>query len=272
VEVEKVEEAQKARKVKRSREKQRKAKKSKEKQRKAKKSKEKQRKAKKVIVMTTPENLLEIIKTRFPEKKLEAIIAADELTLELLNSDLSEVCRELRDCPELRFQCLMDLCGVDYLHYGMTQWETNQATTNGFERGVDRSGWQVLAWDKPRFAVVYHLLSIEHNYRLRLRVFVEEPLLVDSVMHIWPTADWFEREVFDLYGIVFAGHPDLRRILTDYGFIGHPFRKDFPLSGNVEVRYDAMADRVIYEPVNIEPRVLVPKVIRFDNRYEGVVE
>lgn len=221
--------------------------------------------------MTTPENLLEIIKARFPEKALEGVVASGELTVEVLNTDLCKVCQGLRDYPELRFECLMDLCGVDYLQYGITQWETDEATTAGFERGVDRGGQRVLAWDKPRFAVVYHLLSVEHNHRLRLRVFAEEPLLVDSVVHIWPTADWFEREVFDLYGIVFAGHRDLRRILTDYGFIGHPFRKDFPLSGNVEVRYDAATGGVIYEPVDIEPRVSVPKVIRLDNRYrEGV--
>ncbi len=131
-----------------------------------------------------------------------------------------------------------------------------------------------VAPDHPRFAVVYHLLSIAHNCRLRLRTFCPDDTqpMVDSVVGVWSSADWFEREAFDLYGILFRGHPDLRRILTDYGFIGHPFRKDFPLSGNVEVRYDASKRRVVYQPVSIEPRTLVPKVIRKDNRYDPALK
>src|SRR5207247_2004151 len=139
-----------------------------------------------------------------------------------------------------------------------------------FSRGVDMSRrLKVNPWKKPRFGVVYHLLSYQHNHRVRLRAFADgEPPMVDSVIDIWESANWFEREVFDLYGILFKGHPDLRRILTDYGFVGHPFRKDFPLIGNVEMRYDATLARCVYEPVSIRPRTLVPKVIRKDNRYQ----
>jgi NADH-quinone oxidoreductase subunit C len=214
--------------------------------------------------MATVENLLETIQGQFPHMELDFSIAFGELTLEVPRADLIKVSRLLRDAPSLSFDGLMDLCGVDYLLYGVTEWETNRATFSGFERAVDRSGQgHVLQWNKPRFAVVYHLLSTKYNHRVRLKVFVEgDPLLIDSVINIWPVANWFEREVFDLYGIVFEGHPDLRRILTDYGFIGHPFRKDFPLIGEVEMRYDAAAQRIIYEPVSIESRTLVPKVIR----------
>ena len=163
----------------------------------------------------------------------------------------------------------MDVCGVDYLDYGKSEWVGDDATSTGFERGVMRERkLQAHEFTGPRFAVVYHLLSIALNQRIRVKVRLEEAdLLVDSVVEIWPSANWFEREAFDFYGILFKGHPDLRRILTDYGFIGHPFRKDFPLSGYVEVRYDATQQRVVYEPVDIEPRVLVPKVIRDDSRY-----
>jgi NADH-quinone oxidoreductase subunit C len=198
-----------------------------------------------------------------------------ELTIEVTPANLLEVCRTLRDDPELRFEMLMDVCGVDYLEYGRDEWTTFPATGTGFSRGVNRS-WrgEPVEVEKPaprnRFAVVYHLLSISHNRRLRVRAFCEddEQPTIDSVYDVWASADWFEREAFDLFGILFKGHPDLRRILTDYGFIGHPFRKDFPLIGNVEVRYDPAKGRVIYQPVSIEPRTLVPKVIREDNRYE----
>lgn len=219
------------------------------------------------------EDLLQTIKNQLSHVPLEETVAFGELTLEVPQANLLEVCQTLRDHPELSFDCLMDLCGVDYLKYGVSEWETDHATASGFERAVDRSGRErILKWDKPRFAVVYHLLSIEHNHRVRLRVFVEEEssLLIDTVINIWPVANWFEREAFDLYGILFKGHPDLRRILTDYGFIGHPFRKNFPLIGEVEARYDATAERVVYEPVSIEPRTLVPKVIREDSRYTKV--
>lgn len=180
---------------------------------------------------------------------------------------LLAVATDLRDV--LGFNMLIDLCGVDYLTYGQTEWKTDAASCSGFERGADRESVHVVhAWDKPRFGVSYQLLSLDKNERLCLHVYLEEePLLVPSVVSIWPAANWFEREAFDLFGLLFEGHPDLRRILTDYGFIGHPFRKDFPLSGHVEVRYDATAGKVVYEPVDIEPRTLVPRVIRDDNRY-----
>ena len=196
---------------------------------------------------------------------------ADELAYEVEPGVLTEVCRTLRDAPELKFEMLMDLAGVDYLEYGMDQWQTQSATRTGFSRG--RTPYEEAELTAPvggaRFAVAYQLLSITHNRRLRLRARCEtgtEPV-VDSVTDIWASANWFEREAFDLFGILFRGHPDLRRILTDYGFIGHPFRKDFPLTGNVEVRYDPERKRVVYQPVSIEPRVLVPRVIRDDNRY-----
>ena len=170
-----------------------------------------------------------------------------ELTLEVKSSEYRASCETLRDHPDLRFEQLIDLCGVDYSAYG-------EGPRDG-----------------PRFAAVAHLLSIEHNWRLRLRAFCpdDEFPVLDSLIEVWPSANWFEREAFDLFGIVFEGHPDLRRILTDYGFIGHPFRKDFPLIGHVEMRYDAEKQRVIYEPVSIEPRVLVPRVIRAEGFAKG---
>lgn len=201
--------------------------------------------------------------------------ASDEITLEVEASNIKAIALALRDEPEFRFESLMDLCGIDYLYYGVDEWTTERATNTGFERGVKPIKTQVpdSAWQKPRFAVVYHLLSITHNLRVRLKAFVDnENPIIETVTDIWASANWYEREAFDLYGILFSGHPDLRRILTDYGFIGHPFRKDFPLSGNVEVRYDKQLGRVIYEPVNIEPRVLVPKIIRDDPRYEALSE
>lgn len=194
-----------------------------------------------------------------------------EIAYEVEPGALLEVCRTLRDAPELKFEMLMDLAGVDYLEYGMDQWQTQSATRTGFSRG--RTPYEEAERPAPvggaRFAAAYQLLSIAHNRRLRLRARCEneaEPVL-DSVTGVWAAANWFEREAFDLYGILFRGHPDLRRILTDYGFVGHPFRKDFPLIGNVEVRYDPERKRVVYQPVSIEPRVLVPRVIRDDNRY-----
>jgi NADH-quinone oxidoreductase subunit C len=197
-----------------------------------------------------------------------------ELAYESDAAALLEVCRTLRAAPQLQFEMLMDLAGVDYLHYGRDEWQTQSATRSGFSRGrVARS--DLPDPDEPgRFAVVYNLLSITHNQRLRLSVKcpdTTEPV-VDSVVEVWASANWFEREAFDLFGILFRGHPDLRRILTDYGFIGHPFRKDFPLSGNVEVQYDPDKRRVVYQPVSIVPRVLVPKVIRHDHRYEPALK
>lgn len=195
--------------------------------------------------------------------------AYGELTLELSPEKLLQVCQALRDTTAFSFDMLIDVCGVDYAHFGKSEWQTQSATSTGFDRGVSREQLiENTAWNKPRFAVVYHLLSTVNNDRLRLKVFCDDNQpMVDSVISIWPSANWFERETFDLFGILFKGHPDLRRILTDYGFIGHPFRKDFPLSGHVEVRYDKDTGRVIYEPVDIQPRTLVPKVIRDDNRY-----
>jgi NADH-quinone oxidoreductase subunit C len=195
-----------------------------------------------------------------------------ELTIEVAKGDLIAVATALRNDPELGCEMLMDVCGVDYLSYGSAEWTTSSATGTGFSRGVQREPVildEADTFDPRRFAVVYHLLSIQHNMRLRMRVFtgVENPPIVRSVVDIWNSANWFEREAFDLYGILFEGHPDLRRILTDYGFIGHPFRKDFPLMGNVEVSYDSDKGRVAYQPVSIEARTLVPKVIRDDNRY-----
>jgi NADH-quinone oxidoreductase subunit C len=196
----------------------------------------------------------------------------DEVAIEVSSEQLLEVAAILRDAPQLRFEMLMDLTGVDYLDYGRAEWRTSSATATGFSRGVNDAAPHTLAGDK-RYAVVSQLLSITHNQRLRLRVWAgdtEDPM-VDSLTGIWASAEWFEREAFDLFGILFRGHPDLRRILTDYGFIGHPFRKDFPLIGNVEVRYDPQLKRVVYQPVSIEPRTLVPRVIRHDNRYDPVL-
>jgi NADH-quinone oxidoreductase subunit C len=191
-----------------------------------------------------------------------------ELTLVVPREQLLEVMRILRTDKDIAMESCMDVCGVDYSTYGESEWVTTGAANAGFGRGVERD-------DRPeldpnnRFAVVYHLLSLTHNVRMRVRTFLDaDKPIVDSVTGIWNGANWFEREAFDLFGILFSGHPDLRRILTDYGFIGHPFRKDFPLIGQVEMRYDAEQGRVVYEPVGIEPRTLVPRVIRDDLRYE----
>lgn len=193
-------------------------------------------------------------------------IALDELTIELNPTTALESFKTLRD--ELGFDQLMDICGIDYLDYGQANWETMGAPNSGFSRGVfdfaedeDNSEAQNM---ERRFAAVYHLLSVENNLRVRVKVFPESTQLpvVDSVIDVWSVANWFEREAFDLYGILFKGHPDLRRILTDYGFVGHPLRKDFPLTGHVEMRYDSEKGRVVYEPVSIENRVNVPRVIR----------
>lgn len=173
-------------------------------------------------------------------------IANGEVTAVVGAAELDPAMRLLRDRPELRFEMMVDLCGVDYSTYG----------------DVENDG--------PRFAVVYHLLSLAHNWRVRIRAFIPDDAfpVIGSVIDIWPAANWFEREAFDLYGIMFSGHPDLRRLLTDYGFIGHPFRKDFPLSGHVEVRYDPEQGRVIYQPVSIEPREITPRIIR-EEQYAG---
>ncbi len=209
------------------------------------------------------EELVVCLKQRFEGRLTSCRTAFGQVTVELPAPHLLEVCKALRDAPEFSFEQLSDLCGVDYSTYGHADWQTEEATRVGFSRGVAPSAYEEKHANRPRFAVVYHLLSLKHNQRLRLRVFAgDDPPKVDSVVEIWNSANWYEREAFDLFGILFEGHPDLRRILTDYGFIGHPFCKDFPLEGNVEVRYDPGKGRVVYQPVTIENRVLVPRVIR----------
>ncbi len=189
-----------------------------------------------------------------------------EVTMIVPAETLLRAAQILRDDEQYRFDQVIDICGVDYGSYGQSEWETADASSTGFARAVDRD--EAVIETENRYAVVYHLLSVEHNVRLRLRVYAAgEVPAVDSVVGIWSAANWFEREAFDLYGILFSGHPDLRRILTDYGFVGHPFRKDFPLIGQVEMRYDPEKQRVVYEPVSVEPRTLVPKVIRDDGRF-----
>jgi NADH-quinone oxidoreductase subunit C len=195
---------------------------------------------------TRTETLAAALAAAFDPPLTSITVALGEVTVVVAAERLSDVMRTLRDRPEFRFESLIDACGVDYSTYG-----------DG-------------AWDGARFAAVYHLLSLSHNHRLRVRAFAVDddfPIL-PSVVDVWPAANWFEREAFDLYGIVFDGHPDLRRLLTDYGFVGHPFRKDFPLSGYVEMRYDPEQKRVIYQPVTIEPREITPRVIREEN-YAG---
>ena len=221
--------------------------------------------------------LAEVIEAKLGDKLTRLDSTHGELGYRLASGDLLDCARILRDDRALRFEMLMDICGVDYLSYGRAEWDTASATSTGFSRGVHQE--QTAGTDKiantqyrpeSRFAIVYHLLSVTHNHRVRLKIFCadEDRPMVDSVISIWSSAGWYEREAFDLFGILFVGHPDLRRILTDYGFIGHPFRKDFPLIGNVEMRYDPSKGRVVYEPVSIEPRTLVPKTIRDDNRYD----
>lgn len=191
-----------------------------------------------------------------------------ETTINCPQAHIFSFLTALKGTKQLRFDTLIDLCVVDYLSYGQADWQTDFSAGDSFSRGVETGIDRELNLDKPRFAVVYHLLSTELNHRCRVKVYISESTLsVPSVVKLWNAANWFEREAYDLYGVLFEGHEDLRRILTDYGFIGHPFRKDFPLSGRVEMRYDATLKRVIYEPVDIQPRVLVPKVIRDDNRY-----
>ncbi len=218
------------------------------------------------------EALAQRVSARFGDRLSVVDSICGELTYELDKSELLDIARSLRDEDDFCFEMLIDVCGVDYLTYGQSEWTTDDATSSGFSRASIPKNIVPDAdttFDVRRFAVVYHLLSISRNYRLRLRVFTgpDNPPVVPSVTDIWNDANWYEREVFDMFGVLFDGHPDLRRILTDYGFIGHPFRKDFPLIGNVEVRYDPERSRVVYQPVSIEPRTLVPRVIRDDNRY-----
>jgi NADH-quinone oxidoreductase subunit C len=214
--------------------------------------------------MSRAQATAQAIATRFGDRARPAAALPGEVAIDVAPQDLLAVCKDLRDAPDLAFEQLIDLSGIDFLDYGRDEWRTFDATASGFSRGVERAPRHEAPASEKRFAVSYQLLSVSRNARLRLRCFCPagEPPLIDSVVEVWPAANWFEREAFDLYGILFRGHPDLRRILTDYGFIGHPFRKDFPLSGYVEVRYDPARGRVVQEPVSIEPRVTVPKVIR----------
>ncbi len=190
-------------------------------------------------------------------------VASDELTVEVSIDKVLKVLKFLRDQDDFQFEQLIDLAGVDYLTYGQDEWSTEGATSSGFERGRKVNQKEKPIWNKPRFAVVYHLLSVTLNHRIRVKTYVEEESMrLPSVVNLWSTANWFEREAFDLFGLLFEGHPDLRRILTDYGFIGHPFRKDFPMVGELEMRFDEELGQCVYEPVSIEERVLVPRVIR----------
>jgi NADH-quinone oxidoreductase subunit C len=221
------------------------------------------------------------LKARFGSKLTSINQALGQVTIECAAEHAPELARALRDEAGLQFEQMIDLCGVDYLGHGEDEWDTERATDEGYSRGVEgRTGPGRFKWAERRsdtrehrYAVVVHLLSVSNNQRLRLRYFASDDALPSVHTHTdeWPVANRFEREAFDMYGIVFEGHPDLRRILTDYGFVGHPFRKDFPLIGNVEVRYDPERSRVVYEPVSIEPRTLVPKVIRRDHRYDDVL-
>jgi NADH-quinone oxidoreductase subunit C len=214
---------------------------------------------------------------QFPAAEITVAEPRGEVSLDVPANEWLEAAKVLRD--EFGFEQLVDVSGVDYLSYGSDEWDTD-VSSEGFSRGVDGMSAGRFVWgEQPngaaavperRFAAVAHLLSVQHNRRLRLRTFADNDDLpvVASLTPLWAGANWFEREAFDLFGIIFEGHPDLRRILTDYGFVGHPFRKDFPLIGNVEVRYDEERRRVIYQPVSIEPRVGVPRVIRDDARYQ----
>jgi NADH-quinone oxidoreductase subunit C len=220
------------------------------------------------------ETLASRVAARFAGQLSALPAVAGEVAFEVPAAELRAVCRELRDDAQFGFEQLIDLSGVDYLDYGRDEWSTLSSTATGFSRGVNRISETVAELRPGRFAVSYQLLSVANNWRLRLRSFASEgePPVIDSVVDIWSAANWYEREAFDMYGILFKDHPDLRRLLTDYGFIGHPFRKDFPLIGNVEVKYDPAKGRVVYQPVSIEPRTLVPRVIREDNRYEGALK
>jgi NADH-quinone oxidoreductase subunit C len=201
--------------------------------------------------------------------KVEVELSFDEIAITVLPENLLEVCQSLKD--DFGFEILVDLCGVDYSTYGQSDWETEQTSSTGFSRGVEQRDEGGAKWSGKRFASVIHLLSVSNNLRIRVKSFCQDDEVprVPSVVDIWNGVNWFERESFDLFGILYDGHPDLRRILTDYGFVGHPFRKDFPLIGEVEMRYDAKTERCVYEPVSIEPRVLVPRVIREDGRFDS---
>jgi len=227
---------------------------------------------------STPLSLRERLQQQFGERLLSLQFAQGETTIEVSADHWWSVCETLQASEQLHFEQLIDLCGVDYLSYGQVEWDTTDVSSQGFSRAVEGFGpgrFRAGEVSTPesaarRFAVVVHLMSLKHNARVRVRCYCpdDELPVLPTLTNLWRGAEWFEREAFDLFGIVFDGHNDLRRILTDYGFVGHPFRKDFPLIGNVEVRYDPIQGRVIYEPVSIEPRVSVPRVVRQDSRYE----
>ena len=230
--------------------------------------------------MSNPrQQLADALRAAFGERVDSVVVEFNEVTLEVAAENLLAIATELRDDSQFQFQQLLDVCGVDYSQFGRDEWITEDASRAGFSRGVAAAAssgrlqfgdeLESLTPQGRRFAAVYHLISYTHNRRLRLRVFASDDdfPMVPTVTGIWASADWYEREAFDLFGILFSGHPDLRRILTDYGFVGHPFRKDFPMVGNVEMRYDPERERVVYEPVTIEARVLVPRVKRQDHRY-----
>jgi NADH-quinone oxidoreductase subunit C len=204
--------------------------------------------------------LAENLRTQFGSDGCEVICRYSEITMQVPKDQLIAVATQLRDGEQFLFDQIIDVCGVDYSTYGQGEWVTDDASATGFGRGVEAVS--PVAMDE-QFAAVYHLLSVAKNQRLRLRVSLDsEKPVVSSVVDIWNSANWYEREAFDMFGILFEGHPDLRRILTDYGFIGHPFRKDFPLTGHVEMRYDPEQQRVVYVPVTVEQRTQVPRVVR----------
>jgi NADH-quinone oxidoreductase subunit C len=218
------------------------------------------------------DKLVEIIEQRLGQSLVSSTYDRGELGLEVRADDILSVAATLRDDADLAYDQLSHVTAVDYSSYAVADWQTNVATTSGFSRAVGSGRADAEKTFAGRFAVVYQLLSMEYNRRLRVKAFLpDDPPRIASVVEIWPGANWYEREVFDLFGILFEDHPDLRRILTDYGFIGHPFRKDFPLEGYVEVRYDPDKERVLYQPVSIENRVLVPRVIREETRHQAEI-
>lgn len=227
--------------------------------------------------MLNNQALIESLKDHFKEELIDILLKYDEVSIKISKKSLISVMRQLKTL--FKFEQLIDVVGVDYLHFGKDEWKTYNSSSTSVSRGVvqDKS----VSFDTDpidisnnhdRFAVIYHLLSLSSNIRLRVKVYLKgTDLMIPSVVNIWPSANWSEREVFDMFGFIFTEHPDLRRILTDYGFVGHPLRKDFPQSGYVETRYDETQKRVIYEHIEIDPRINAPKVIRKDNRYSNSI-
>ncbi len=203
------------------------------------------------------------------ENKVISVEEKDQITITVSENNVLAVCEILKNHDDLQMACLLDLCCVDYLHYGVSEWETDDATSLGYSRAQAVALAENTTWKGPRFVIVCHLLSYIHKARVRVRVHLDDKLGMPSLTGIWGSANWYEREAYDLFGVIFYNHPDFRRILTDYGFVGYPFRKDFPLCGKVEMRYDGKLEKCIYEPVQIENRIGVPKVIRQDHRYLG---